>query len=54
MHKGIVVDVNLGELESLIRDSQKLSDIKTLYEKSQYPTEAVRVILGIEDKNDGN
>lgn len=54
MCKGIVVDVSLEELESLIRDSQKLADIKTLYEKCTYPEKEARAILGVEEKKDGD
>lgn len=52
--KGIVVDVNLAELEMLIRDSQKLADVRAIYEKSSYSNSEVRAILGIEEKKDGN
>lgn len=54
MRNGIVMDVSLEELENLIRDSQKLADVKLLYEKCNYPEKEVRAILGVEEKKDGD
>lgn len=52
---GQAVSVPYSEFKQLIKDSQKLADIKSLYEKSSYScTEDAKAILGIEEKEDGD
>lgn len=51
---GQTVSVPYGEFKQLISDSQQLADIKSLYKKDRYPNDEVRIILGIEEKKDGN
>lgn len=49
------VSVPYNEFKQLIKDSQKLADIKSLYEKNSYSCgPEVCAILGIEEKKDGS